>query len=236
MSDLLPVLILDDEKFCRLDLRNLVSRLPGVGVMHEAGTLEAARAKLADVRLAFLDVQLTRGTGFDLIADLPRQRRPEVIFTTAHREYATEAFAVNAVDYLLKPVEESRLREAWHRAIDRINTRRMTGVRRFTLRTASGMELLPVTTLIAVTSEGNYVKLHLAGRLPVLVRDTFEHWLSEFPPQILIEIGRGRAINREHCVVMEGTKESRVVAMSDGSRHPVSRRSVGEVESTLFLG
>jgi two-component system LytT family response regulator len=233
MKPPLHALIVDDEKLCRLDLRSYVARLPGIGEIREAGTVAAAKAAMPGIAVVFLDVQLTRGTGFDVVAELPVEARPELIFTTAHRDYAVTAFALNAADYLLKPVEESRVIEAWNRARARFTSRHIPTEARFPVELPTGVEWWPAVHLIAVTSEGNYVKLHRMARPPVLLRDTFTRWMEAFPADCLVEIGRGRAVNRRSVMAIEGARDERIVVMADGSRYPISRRLATQAEVEL---
>ncbi|HEU0105170.1 MAG TPA: response regulator, partial [Vicinamibacteria bacterium] len=112
------VLIADDEPLARQRLRTLASKEAGVVIVGECATGRAAAAILrqrpADV--AFLDVQMPDGDGFDVIREVGMERMPAVVFVTAYDRYALQAFAVHAVDYLLKPFDGARFREALARA------------------------------------------------------------------------------------------------------------------------
>lgn len=105
-------IIIDDERLARLELRKLLKEFPSIEIIDEAVNAEEALAKIEQLRpdLIFLDIQMPGKTGFDLLAELDRS--PQVIFTTAHHEFALKAFDVNALDYLMKPVEPRRLAEA----------------------------------------------------------------------------------------------------------------------------
>lgn len=111
-------LLIDDEVSARADLREQLAAHPGVTIVGEAATIGSARALLAsvDYDLVFLDVQLIGGEGFQLVSLV----RPgaHIIFATAHERYAARAFACNAVDYLLKPIDPGRLAEAVRRATE----------------------------------------------------------------------------------------------------------------------
>ncbi len=105
-------IIIDDERLARAELRKLLQEFPEVEVIDEAANAEEGISKIDNLRpdLIFLDIQMPGRTGFDLLADL--ERAPQVIFTTAYDEFALKAFEVNALDYLLKPVEPKRLADA----------------------------------------------------------------------------------------------------------------------------
>ena len=109
---MLRVMIVDDEALARQGLRDEIGRCTGVEVCGEAGSmtqaLQAIPALAPDA--LFLDIRMPHGNGFDLLKKLPAA--PPVVFVTAHSEYAVQAFEVQAVDYLLKPVRPARLAEA----------------------------------------------------------------------------------------------------------------------------
>ena len=105
-------IIIDDERLARAELKKLLQDFPEVEVVDEAANAEEGIAKIESQRpdLIFLDIQMPGKTGFDMLSEL--ERTPQVIFTTAYDEFALKAFEVNALDYLLKPVEPKRLADA----------------------------------------------------------------------------------------------------------------------------
>lgn len=105
-------IIIDDERLARTELRKLLQDYPEVEVIDEATNADEGLSKIESQQpdLIFLDIQMPGKTGFDLLAQL--DRAPQVIFTTAYDEFALKAFEVNALDYLLKPVEPKRLADA----------------------------------------------------------------------------------------------------------------------------
>src|SRR5512142_3168245 len=104
----MKALIVDDEPLARLELRRLLASFPWLEIAGEAGNIDEARVEIEKLApdLVFLDVQMPGGTGFDLLERIDRS--PRVIFTTAYDRYAVKAFEVNALDYLLKPIEPER--------------------------------------------------------------------------------------------------------------------------------
>jgi two-component system, LytTR family, response regulator len=105
-------IIIDDERLARNELRKLLGEYPEIEVVAEAANAGEGIQKIDELHpdLIFLDIQMPGKTGFDMLAEL--DRAPEVIFTTAYDEYALKAFEVNALDYLLKPIEPKRLADA----------------------------------------------------------------------------------------------------------------------------
>lgn len=108
----MKAIIIDDERLARTELRKLLQEFPEIEVVDEAANAEEGISKIENHNpdIIFLDIQMPGKTGFDLLAELDRS--PQVIFTTAYDEYALKAFEVNALDYLLKPVEPRRLADA----------------------------------------------------------------------------------------------------------------------------
>lgn len=105
-------IIIDDERLARAELKKLLQDFPEVEVIDEAANAQEGITKIESLQpdLIFLDIQMPGKTGFDMLSDL--ERSPQVIFTTAYDEYALKAFEVNALDYLLKPIEPKRLADA----------------------------------------------------------------------------------------------------------------------------
>jgi two-component system LytT family response regulator len=108
----MKAIIIDDERLARAELRKLLLDFPEIEVVDEAANAEEGIRKIDELQpdLIFLDIQMPGKTGFDMLAEL--ERAPQVIFTTAYDEFALRAFEVNALDYLLKPVEPRRLADA----------------------------------------------------------------------------------------------------------------------------
>jgi two-component system LytT family response regulator len=106
------VIIIDDERLARNELRKLLVEYPEIEVVAEAANADEGIEKIQEFHpdLIFLDIQMPGKTGFDMLGEL--DHAPEVIFTTAYDEYALKAFEVNALDYLLKPIEPKRLADA----------------------------------------------------------------------------------------------------------------------------
>jgi two-component system LytT family response regulator len=124
----LRVLVVDDESSARARMTRLLSSEPDVEVAAVCEDLEEARKVLAGggIDVALLDIQMPDGEGFELLEGLDRASRPAILFATAHSRYAVRAFDDEAVDYLLKPIDPERLREALARARTLLRERRAT--------------------------------------------------------------------------------------------------------------
>ncbi len=109
---MIKAVIIDDERLARNELKKLLLEFPEIEVIAEAANANEGIEKIDSLNpdLIFLDIQMPGKTGFDMLAEL--NKTPDVIFTTAYDDYALKAFEVNALDYLLKPVEPKRLADA----------------------------------------------------------------------------------------------------------------------------
>jgi len=123
MSGTLRVIVVDDERPARSFLVALLRSFEDVTVVGEAASGKEAVAMIEKEKpdLAFLDWQMPELDGIGVVRQLRKQSMPLIAFVTAYDEYAVRAFEVNAVDYLLKPVDKSRLRETINRAQDRMD-------------------------------------------------------------------------------------------------------------------
>ena len=188
---MLRVLIVDDEAPARRYLRRLLEAAPGVQVAGEASTAEQARGLIRDHNpdALFLDIELTSGTGFDLLDSL--DPAPAVVFVTAHNDYATRAFDVEAVDYLLKPVSPDRLEQTLARLRPRA-----TGY--LSMRTRSGTKLIKVEELTIVQAQGDYVRLCSAAYANELMHITLKRLAAQLPCPPFCALSRSVIINLEH--------------------------------------
>jgi two-component system LytT family response regulator len=122
----IQALIVDDEALARRGLKHRLKGLPGIEIAGEARNGREAVSKIRELSpdLVFLDIQMPGMTGFDVIRELRSEPLPAILFVTAYDEYAIDAFEVNAVDYLLKPIDEERLEQALNKVRDRLGRRR----------------------------------------------------------------------------------------------------------------
>ncbi len=109
---MMKAIIVDDERLARKELRSLLEKIDDLEIINEASNADEAFEQIQEEEpdVVFLDIQMPEKTGFDLLEMLPSV--PRVVFTTAYDEYALQAFEINALDYLLKPIDPNRLTEA----------------------------------------------------------------------------------------------------------------------------
>lgn len=201
----LRTLLIDDEAPARADLRRLLAAHPDITITGEAGRLAEARAALArdDYDLVLLDVELRGGTGFELVPLVRPGAR--IIFVTAFDQYAIRAFAVNALDYLLKPVEPARLADSLRRLA--APARPTGGDTRWRLDDSiyvktdtDAARFVALRELLAVFSSENYTELRLAGGTGLVVRRTLKSWEEQLPADHFMRVHRTAVVNL-HAVV-----------------------------------
>lgn len=188
---MLRVLIIDDEAPARRYLRRLLEAAPDVIVAGEASSVEQARDLIRehDPDALFLDIELTSGTGFDLLGSLALA--PAVVFVTAHNDYAARAFDVEAVDYLLKPVSPDRLAQTLARLRPRA-----TGY--LSMRTRTGTRLIKVQELTIAQAQGDYVRLSGGADANALMHITLKRLAAQLPSPPFCALSRSVIINLEH--------------------------------------
>lgn len=176
----LRLLIVDDEPLIRAGIRSELAGVPSLDVAGECGCVaEAVQAiRTQHFDLVLLDVRMPDGTGFDVIRQAGPERMPAVVFVTAYDKYAIQAFQVNAVDYLLKPFDDLRLRESIGRARERLarpaelvrqmeallEARESQWARRLVVRNGDRYDFVAVDSIDWIESANNYAVLHCPSK------------------------------------------------------------------------
>jgi two-component system LytT family response regulator len=231
---MIRVLIADDEPPSRRKVRRRLENDPEIGEIHEAGSGEEAAAAIRSLSpdLVFLDVQMPGLDGFQTLASLGQPRSFHVVFLTAHEQYALRAFAAEALDYLLKPVDPDRFERALERAKQQVALHRSRTPplepRRYLKRIlvqANGRELfLPVERLDWASSDRNYVHLH-TGPVTYTIRGTLENLARQLDPDQFLRINRSELVNLDRVREMQPWFHGeRRVILDDGRELTWTRR------------
>ena len=239
-------LLVDDEELARHALRELLKPHPEISIVAEcANGFEALKA-VAEHRpdLMFLDVQMPKLTGFDVLELI--EDDIAIVFVTAYDEYAMKAFEVHAVDYLLKPVGRERFEVALERAKGRIGERMPSAqqlvasvraqrqfLERFVVKDGTRVTLIPVAKLDYVEAQDDYVALASHGAKH-LKQQTIASVEAGLDPARFVRIHRSYIVNFERVVRIEPYgKDSRLAILADGTRLPVSRTGYTRLKSLL---
>ena len=194
------VLIVDDEHLARQAMRRLLAGHPEVEIVGEAQGVSDALREIESARpeLVFLDIELGGADGFDLLARL--QAPPVVVFVTAYAEYAVEAFAVNAVDYLLKPVDPERLAESLKRAERELAHNGSaagpsSGGGVIAFKTPKRTVLAKPSEVVALRADGDFTHVFVADQPALMIWRTLSHFESVLPSPPFLRLGRSLIVN-----------------------------------------
>ncbi len=227
------VLVVDDEPLARAGIARLVSAMPGFEVAGSACDGDSAVAAIEALRpdLVLLDVQMPGCGGFEVIRRVGPARMPTVVFVTAHDEFALQAFEVHAVDYVLKPFEDRRLRAALTHARrhDAEALRRLVEHDRIEVRTGDHVRLVPVSDIDWIEGASYYATLH-AGDEIHLVRETLQSLEARLGPARFVRVHRSALVRLDRVRELRG---GRVLVLYDGTRVPVSRARRAQVREAL---
>ncbi len=256
----LRVLVADDEAPARAKVRRFLDRDPDVAIVYEArdgaATLSVIRDEAPD--LVLLDIEMPGMTGLEVVAALPPEAAPHVVFVTAYDAYAVRAFELSAVDYLLKPFDAQRFAVAMTRAKRALaSSRRQEDMARLValLReraetpagaSASYPDRLPVedgdrTVLVRCADIDRFeaddggVRVHAGGQTR-RVRFTLAELEQRLDPARFARVGRGTIVNVDRVHAFEAVGHGDyVLIMRDHGRVRLSRRYVANVAARLGL-
>jgi two-component system LytT family response regulator len=205
----LRALVIDDERLARRELRGLLTAHDTIEVVGEAASAAEALELIARVHpeVLFLDVQLCPGTGFDLLERITLPVR--IVFVTAFDAFALRAFEVNALDYLLKPINPQRLAQAIEKLIAADASTGTAHSLRSAASSSSPLTLddrlfvesygrsrfLPVSSVVSITAEGDYSQIQTSEGERWLVLKSLREWERRLPAQHFARIHRSMIVN-----------------------------------------
>jgi two-component system LytT family response regulator len=215
----IQVLIVEDEPPARRRLRALLEAHGDVSIIGEAvhGGEAVQLIESHEPDLVLLDVQLPVATGFEVIDAVGVERMPAVIFLTAYDHYAIKAFEVNAVDYLMKPVEAERLSAALMRVRTRLQEQNGTGaqlgramaeiqdrapLKRIPVRQGGKILFVDVSDIDYVEADGNYIRVWARGA-NYLLRETLSAYEQKLTPHGFLRIHRGTLVQSNRILELQ---------------------------------
>lgn len=229
--------IVDDEAPARSELRYLLSRHAGVAVVGEAASARDAAAFVGACDALFLDVEMPGVSGLDLARLVgERSAAPAVVFVTAHTRYAAEAFAVEAFDYLLKPLDPDRLA----RVLERLRARAQPaprGVEKIAVVAGGRTELVDEDDVHYVSADGDYTRVHTFDR-SYLCTTALGALEESLPAARFLRIHRSYLVNLAKVAAVEraGTDRLRVsLADAERTKLDVARRQAPRLRERLKL-
>jgi two-component system, LytTR family, response regulator len=199
----LRAILVDDERLARRSLRALLAEHPEIEIVGEAASVRQAESAIAAEHpdVVFLDIQMPGGSGFDLLRKL--NDPPAIVFVTAYDKYAIRAFEVNAVDYLLKPVDPRRLASAVARLRNgegHVSTHAgpYAASDQVMIKTNRRTFFLPVAQISAIWVANNYTYVICAKGEEHLVRRSLKEWVATLPAEYFVALDRSTLIGWQH--------------------------------------
>jgi two-component system LytT family response regulator len=233
-------LVVDDEPLARTEMAKLVAATPGFEVVGQAADGDSAVAAIREQHpdLVLLDVQMPGLDGFGVIRQIGPARMPPVIFVTAWDSFALRAFEVHALDYVLKPFEDRRLRDALARARPDVTLAcRLEAALggwapepRFQVRLGRRVVLVPCSEIDWVEGADYYAILH-AGAESHLVRETMQQIEARLEPVRFLRVHRSAIVQLER--IRELRASDHALLLRDGTRVRVSRARWAAVSAAL---
>lgn len=244
---MIKAIIIDDERLARNELKKLLLDYPEIEVVAEAANAGEGIEKIENMNpeLIFLDIQMPGKTGFDLLSELDKS--PNVIFTTAYDEYALKAFEVNALDYLLKPVEPKRLadaiqklhlqeeRETNHEPAENVNRSTLYEHDQVFVKDGERCWFVKLNEIRLFESVGNYAKVYFGPNKPLILKslNALEERLDE---KMFFRANRKHIINLRLIEKIEPYfNGGLLLELKGGEKIEVSRRQTVKFKEMMSL-
>ena len=242
-------IIIDDERLARKELNNLLKNYPEIEIVDQAVNADDALEKIKRLNpdLIFLDIQMPGKTGFELLQELDKV--PKVIFTTAYDEFATRAFDVNALDYLLKPIQEERLKDTITKALaveasalserpqeEILDVKQSLGVNdQVFVKDGERCWFISLKEIRLFESDGNYIKVYFNNFKPMIHKslNALDEKLDE---RNFFRASRKYIINLSWIETIETWfNGGLLVQLKGGEKVEVSRRQAARFKEKMSL-
>jgi len=239
------VILIDDERLARNELKKLLADFPELEVIDEASNADEAVKKIKELEpdVIFLDIQMPGKTGFDMLKELDHP--PQLIFTTAYDEYALRAFEVNALDYLLKPIEPKRLSEAIHKLREENeeiffhtpnhNKSILTENDQVFVKDGDRCWFVKLSEIRMFESVGNYAKVFFGTNKPLILK-SLNSLEERLDPKLFFRANRKHIINLRTIDKVEPYfNGGLLLELHGGDRIEVSRRQAVKFKEMMSL-
>ncbi len=237
----MKAIIIDDERLARQELKNLLAAHKEIEVVAECANAEEAKEKIASISpdVIFLDIQMPGKTGLELLEEI--SALPEVVFVTAYDEYAIRAFEINALDYLLKPVQPQRLAETVKKLLNKEGAERkendspLNEDDQVFVKDGEKCWFVSLKNIRLFESEGNYVRVYFDNYRPLILRslNSLETRLSE---KSFFRASRKHIINLKWVDNIETWfNGGLMVKLKGGQEVEISRRQAVKLKDIMSL-
>jgi two-component system LytT family response regulator len=239
---MIRTIIIDDEKLAREGLKNLLKEYNDIEIIAEASNADEGIDLIEKLKpqLVFLDIQMPEKTGFEMLEELIES--PAIIFTTAYNEFAIKAFEVNALDYILKPIEKTRLSEAIVKIRKQIaineeqfNSQVIAEDSHIFIRDGERCWFIKINEVRLIESNGNYAKIYFEKFQPLIHR-TLNALDARLSPKMFFRANRQQIVNLNFIDKIETFYNSGLLFyMKDGTKVEVSRRQAVKFKDLMSL-
>jgi two-component system LytT family response regulator len=240
---MITAVLIDDETNLRIGMRAMLTRYaPEISIVGEADSVATGVTLLMQAlpQVVFLDIHLGDGSGFDLLEEINKKMKlqSQVVFITAHEQYAIKAFRFSALDYLLKPVDPDDLQKVVAKIklvvgnengaehidllLDNIR-KKVDPFKKIALSTSEGVHLFEVKDIIRCESESNYTKFFIKNSKPVLISKTLKEYEEMLSEHGFERIHQSHLINMAHLKTYV-KKDGGYMLMSDDAKVPIAQR------------
>ncbi|VUD69139.1 Transcriptional regulatory protein YehT [Thalassocella blandensis] len=243
---MMHILVIDDENLARQRLIRLLNDIEGCEVIGEAASGDEALAaiELLDPDLLFLDISMPGKDGMATAREISEMSEPPaIIFCTAYDEYALQAFEVEAVGYIVKPVQKEQLAQALEKAkkLNKVQRSQLengkpelgSARQNITAKSRKGVELIPLEDVYCFVADQKYVTVvHKNGE--TLIDETLKELETEFA-EVFARVHRNALVSKQHILGIEKDKTGRYeIKLKDSEFRPmVSRRHLTEIKTLL---
>ncbi|MBK5271672.1 MAG: LytTR family transcriptional regulator DNA-binding domain-containing protein [Bacteroidia bacterium] len=242
----MKAIIIDDERLARAELKKLLQEFPEIEILDEAANAEEGITKIENLHpdLVFLDIQMPGKTGFDMLSQL--ERAPQVIFTTAYDEFALRAFEVNALDYLLKPIEPKRLADAIQKLhfaeskepgseAENFNNSILTESDQVFVKDGERCWFVKLSDIRLFESVGNYAKVFFNTNKPLILK-SLNALEERLDPKTFFRANRKHIINLRMIDKIEPYfNGGLLLELKGGEKIEVSRRQTVKFKEMMSL-
>ena len=240
----MKVLIVDDERLARKELNKLLSEFPELTIVAEAANADEAIELFDEHKpdLLFLDIQMPGKTGFELLEHL--EANPLVVFTTAYDDFALKAFEVNAVDYLVKPVQPERLREAIEK-VKKLYDKKQNNIHDKTYKLGLDDQVfvkdgdkcwfVSLSNIRLFESDGNYIKVYFDSNRP-MIHKSLNALDEKLDNKSFFRASRKHIVNLSWVESIEPWfNGGLMVKLKGGDKVEVSRRQAAKFKEMMSL-
>jgi two-component system, LytTR family, response regulator len=237
----MKTIIVDDERLARQELKSLLAEYKEIEIIAECSNADEAKQKINELKpdLVFMDIQMPGKTGLELLEEI--SSLPEVVFVTAYDEYAIKAFEINALDYLLKPVQPERLGETIKKLFHKEHSEKKENNTvlgeddHVFLKDGEKCWFVKLADLRLFESEGNYVRVLFNNNRPLILR-SLNNLETRLPAKSFFRASRKHIVNLRYIDSIENWfNGGLMVKLKTGEQVEISRRQAVKLKDLMSL-